>query len=281
MWWVEAVTTGFSSPTSAWRVQVFQMAFAMACLGKTTIAIGFGWDRFREGTYERYELSRVHGPARAKSIRILYRPLLLVRGIASVLLLFGVLPRTACIVIAAALGVELLYEKRFNTVYMCVLAVCLSCAGSYAVSLNVSREVDDSNTWAQFLIMINAWHIYWNSAWQKLRSRQFMSGLLLNQYLTFVSTVEASERRGEYSLVRRLMSSGRKDVVTRMGAWRFLAVGTVACEIVLPIGLMWEGSVIASIVIGFGMHVAFTVLMPRQILGFSIASVGTFVVFMQ
>ena len=73
---------------------------------------------------------------------------------------------------------ELLYLENPNAVrYTLPTGTCLLLAGDLGHGLTIGHDPSTANTWAQCLIVLITTDIYWNSAWQKLRSPQFRSGL--------------------------------------------------------------------------------------------------------
>ncbi|MET9452503.1 hypothetical protein [Streptomyces cinerochromogenes] len=69
---------------------------------------------------------------------------------------------------------------RPNTVrYTLLTGVCLFVGGDLGHGLSIEHAPSAANTWALCLLVLITADIYWNSAWQKLRSDQFRSGLYL------------------------------------------------------------------------------------------------------
>lgn len=74
----------------------------------------------------------------------------------------------------------MLYLMRPNTVrYTLLTGVCLFVGGDLGHGLSIEHAPSAANTWALCLLVLITADIYWNSAWQKLRSDQFRSGLYL------------------------------------------------------------------------------------------------------
>ncbi|MFJ1610754.1 hypothetical protein ACIOHS_46770 [Streptomyces sp. NPDC088253] len=63
--------------------------------------------------------------------------------------------------------------------YTLLTGGCLLLAGDLGHGLRIEHGPSTANTWAQCLLVLVTTDIYWNSAWQKLRSPQFRTGLYL------------------------------------------------------------------------------------------------------
>jgi hypothetical protein len=122
--------------------------------------------------------------------------------------------------------------------------------------------------------------IYWNSAWQKLQSEQFRTGLYLAQWVHVLTQVrEKLPHRRQFAvpgLVRRHLGNLTDRDVRR---WRLVAAAVIAAEIALPPALLLPATMPYAVAAGIGMHAAFTCLKPRQLITFSGLTVGTYVAF--
>ncbi|MER6318837.1 hypothetical protein ABT237_34525 [Streptomyces sp. NPDC001581] len=122
--------------------------------------------------------------------------------------------------------------------------------------------------------------IYWNSAWQKLRSPQFRNGLYLAQWIhTYAQVRDRLPYRRQYvvpAIVRR-HAGNLTDRDVRL--WRTLAATVIAAEIALPPALLVEQTMPYAVAAGIAMHAAFTCLKPRQLITFSGLTLGTYVAF--
>ncbi|MGW0583688.1 hypothetical protein ACWD25_49065, partial [Streptomyces sp. NPDC002920] len=79
---------------------------------------------------------------------------------------------------------ERLYLKSPNAVrYTLLTEGCLLLAGDLGTDPHLRHGSSTANTWAQRLLVLITTDIYWNSAWNKLRSPQFRSGLHLAQWV--------------------------------------------------------------------------------------------------
>ncbi|MEU8737608.1 hypothetical protein [Streptomyces halstedii] len=282
MWFFDAIGAGFQYPTDPGRLQLFRMVFGTALTARFVLSLGQGgWSRFTGGSLSLHLAEQRFGPARARLLAAVYRPVLVVRITAAAALAVGLMPRLALLLVVAAAAVELLYLKSPNAVrYTLLTGACLLLAGNLGHGLAV-EHVPTANTWAQCLLVLVTADIYWNSAWQKLNSDQFRSGLYLAQWVHVYAQVkdQLPHRRFQYAvpgLVRRHAGnlSGRDVRV-----WRTVAALTIAAEITLPAALLVPQTMPYAVAAGIAMHVAFICLKPRQLITFSGLTVGTYVAF--
>lgn len=280
MWWCDAVLSGFTTPTDEARIQLFRVLLGAACLAKFLIAPTHGgWSRLALGSFPRYGLARRFGLGRADLIGGAYRSVLCLRAVAAGAYLTGVLPRLAGLVVIGGLLFELTYAWRNNTIYLALLVGCTLLSGALGGGLAWRHRMSDANTWAQFLVVLVTIDLYWNSAWQKLRSRHFTSGLLLAQFSHFIGRVRGRLRYREFWYpvwVYRLLGRGDEPARRR---WRVLSVAVIGLEMILPIGLLVPVMRPVAIASGIAMHACFTMLLPRQLVGFSVATVSTYLLF--
>jgi hypothetical protein len=280
VWLFDAFASLFTMPTDEAHMQYFRMGLALACLLKFAVWFSHGaWERLEEGAFPRYDLSRRLGVRRAAFVAAAYRPILVIRPVAAALLLIGVWPKVAALVVMAGLLFELHYEYRSNTLFLTLMTGCLLVAGDPGTGLTVTHRLSDANTWAQTLVVLITIDVYWNSAWHKLRSEHYRSGLLLAQYVVFTARAQRKMPYREFFYPRwfmRSLGTGANEAIQR---WRFLAKAVIVLEIVLPLGLLTPFLWPYAVALGIVMHAAFILLVPRHLLGFTIATVSSYIAF--
>ncbi|MFB7594662.1 hypothetical protein [Streptomyces sp. NPDC056160] len=282
MWFCDALASGFQQPTDPVRLQIFRIVFGTVVAMRFLLSFGQGgWHRFTDGSLSAHLAETRCGPVRARLLLTLYQPALIVRAAAAVALAAGVLPRAALLLVLAGAAMELSYLKSPNAVrYTLLTGGCLLLAGDLGAGLHLTHGSTTANTWAQALLVLVTTDIYWNSAWQKLRSPQFRSGLYLAQWVHVYDQVrEQLPYRRQHAVpggVRRAMGGlTHRDICL----WRLVAAVVIALEIVLPPALLVQETMPYAVVAGVGMHAAFTCLKPRQLLTFSGLTVGTYIAF--
>ncbi|MFJ3309567.1 hypothetical protein ACIPSA_42345 [Streptomyces sp. NPDC086549] len=184
MWFFEALTSGFRSPTDPGRLQLFRVVYGTVLALRFALSIGQGgWRRFASGSLSLNLTQQRFGPRRGRILAGVYRPALIARTTAAALAA-GLVPRLALLVVLAGAAMELLYLKSPSAVRFTLLTgVCLLTAGDLGHGLTIEHHPSTANTWARALLALVTTDLYWNSAFQKLRSRQWRTGLYLAQWM--------------------------------------------------------------------------------------------------
>lgn len=280
MWLFNAFRDNFGLPTHEGHLQLFRILFGLACTTKFTESLRHGgWERFAPGTFERHRIMRTQRTHVAEFILATYRPLLIARLLAGVAVLCGVATKEGLVVIVVALAIENYYEFRRHTTFMALCALLMLPAHALGRGLELSSATSSQNTWAQALIVLLVVEVYWNSAWLKIRSSQFHSGRLLAQLMHFNLNVRTRLPYREFIFprpVRRLLCGNGPAEVAR---WRLLSRATIVMETLLPLGLLFRPTYAVAVGLGIAMHTAFTFLVPRRLVPFSLATVATYALF--
>jgi hypothetical protein len=279
VWLIESLLHGFRDATPEWRIQLFRILFGVACLAKFSVTFGHGgFARMAPGSLGRFQLCATHGQRRGQLLSDAYQPILVVRWIAATAVLCGFEPRIALVVVGLGLLFELTYAFRYNTIYLALLTCCLIAAGDLGRGFRFSAE-SSNNTWAQFLIVFITIDLYWNSAWQKIRSAHFHEGLLLAQFVHFISRVQHRLSYREFFYPKMMLTYLGSLEEASIGRWKLISRAVIVIELLLPLGLLCPPFYPYAVAVGIGMHLGFTVLMPRQLIGFSTATAGTYILF--
>ncbi|MER6367419.1 hypothetical protein ABT255_03400 [Streptomyces mirabilis] len=282
MWFFDAVGSGFQHPTDPGRLQWFRIVFGTVCAARFALSIGQGgWDRLVPGSISLHLAEQRFGAGRARLLASVYRPVLIVRTVAALALAAGLVPRLSLLLVLAGAAMELLYLKSPNAVrYTLLTGACLLLAGDLGHGLRIEHGPSTANTWAQCLLVLVTTDIYWNSAWQKLKSPQFRTGLYLAQWVHVLTQVrEQLPYRRQFAVpgfVRRHMGN-LTDRDVRL--WRLIAAAAIVAEIMLPPALLFSATMPYAVAAGLGMHAAFTCLKPRQLVTFSGLTVGSYFAF--
>ncbi|MEU3353087.1 hypothetical protein [Streptomyces sp. NPDC037389] len=282
MWFFDAFASGFQHPTAPGQLQWFRITFGTVLTLRFALAFGQGgWERFAATSISAHLAEQRLGPARARLLITLYRPALIVRTAAALALACGLAPRLALLPVLAGAAMELLYLKSPNAIrYTLLTGASLLLAGDLGHGLHVEHGLSTANTWAQCLLVLITTDIYWNSAWQKLRSPQFRTGLYLAQWIhVYTQVKDQLPYRRQYAvprIVRRHMGN-LTDRDVRL--WRLIATTVITAEIALPPALLIPQTMPYAVAAGIGMHVAFSCLKPRQLLTFSGLTLGTYFAF--
>ncbi|MEU6260206.1 hypothetical protein ACFUEN_29630 [Streptomyces griseorubiginosus] len=282
MWFFDAITAGFRYPTDPGRLQLFRIIFGTICTLRFALSIGQGgWHRIIPGSLSLHLAEQRFGPRRARLLAGLYRPALVIRTAAAVALTLGLLPRLSLLAVLAGATMELFYLRSPNAVrYTLLTGSCLLVAGDLGHGLAIEHTPSTANTWAQCLLVLITTDIYWNSAWQKLRSPQFRTGLYLAQWVHVLTQVrEQLPYHRQFAvpgLIRRHLGNlSERDV----RLWQMISTAVITAEITLPPALLVHATTPWAIALGIGIHTAFACLKPRQLITFSGLTVGTYTAF--
>lgn len=282
MWFFDAVATGFQHPTDPARLQWFRIIFATICTLRFTLAFGQGgWNRFTPDSLSTHLAQQRLGPTTARLLITCYRPALIIRTAAALALATGPAPQPALLLTLAGAAMELLYLKSPNAIrYTLLTGTCLLLAGDLGHGLRIEQGHSTANTWAQCLLVLITTHIYWNSAWHKLRSPQFRSGLYLAQWIHVYTQIRNQLPYKHQYGVPRLVRHHTGNLTPRdIQIWRTAAITVIAAEIALPLALLTPPTTPYAVIAGTLMHAAFTCLKPRQLITFSGLTLGTYLAF--
>lgn len=283
MWFFDALASGFQHPTDPGRLQWFRILFGTVLTARFALSIGQGgWDRLTSGSLSIHLVEERFGPARARLLARVYRPALVIRTVAALALAAGLAPRLSLLVVLAGAAMELLYLKSPNAVrYTLLTGACLLLAGNLGHGLTIEHDQSTANTWAQCLLVLITTDIYWNSAWQKIRSPQFRSGLYLAQWIHTYSQVkdQLPHRRGQYAVPGLVLRHAGNLTDRDIRLWRMAAAAVIAAELALPPALLIPQTMPYAVVAGITMHTAFSCLKPRQLVTFSGLTLATYVAF--
>ncbi|OIJ88150.1 hypothetical protein BIV25_37215 [Streptomyces sp. MUSC 14] len=282
MWFFDALASGFQQPTDPGCLQWFRIIFGTVLTARFALAFGQGgWDRLSPGSLSAHLAEQRLGPARARLLIGVYRPVLIVRAAAALALALGFVPRVTLLVVLAGAAMELLYLKSPNAIrYTLLTGTCLLLAGDLGQGLRIEHSLSTANTWAQCLLVLITTDIYWNSAWQKLRSPQFRSGLYLAQWIhTYSQVREHLSYRRQFAVPGIVLRHAGNLTERDVRLWRLVAVTVITAESALPPALLIPQSTPYAVAAGITMHVAFTCLKPRQLLTFSGLTIATYVAF--
>ncbi|MGW3957090.1 hypothetical protein ACWEKM_40805 [Streptomyces sp. NPDC004752] len=282
MWFFDVVADGFQHPTDPGRLQLFRIAYGTVLAARFALSFGQGgWKRFAPGSLSLNLAEQRFGPRHGRLLAGLYRPMLILRTAAAVALAVGLVPRLALLLVLAGAAMELLYLKSPSAVRFTLLTgACLLVAGDLGHGLAIEHHPSTANTWAQVLLVLVTTDLYWNSAFQKLRSRQFRTGLYLAQWMhAYTQLHDQIPYRRRHAITgvvhRRTGNLTARDI----RVWHLVAVTVIVAEIALPVALLLPQTTSYAVAAGIGMHAAFTLLKPRQLLTFSGLSVGTYTAF--
>ncbi|MFD8810756.1 hypothetical protein ACFV23_04495 [Streptomyces sp. NPDC059627] len=280
----------------------FRLVLGTALLWKITADHVFGMARFfdlspkslQRWRYERAEMS-VKLLLSPTAFKVFYTA----RALAALCVLAGVLTPLASAIVSAWCVFEFTWDRKFNTLFlgaMCLPFVFTRGADTY-LSLQSLLDApspgaffdparvpgDGRPSWPQAAAVVLVFHLYWSSAWHKAASRQFTSGYTLQRVFEQLVSVRDDLPDGprEYFFpdwfTRRFATADPSLVARR---WRLPSLATIAVEAVLPLLLIFPATWPAGALLGLLTHASFTTLLPKRLVPFGLASVGTYVLFL-
>ncbi|MEH0432144.1 hypothetical protein ACKI1I_42940 [Streptomyces turgidiscabies] len=282
MWFFYALASGFRSPTDPGRLQLFRIAYGSVLALRFALSFGQGgWSRFAPGSLSLRLAQQRFGPRRSRLLAGVYRPALIVRTAAAVILAAGIAPRLTLLLVLAGTAMELLYLKSPAAVRFTLLTgACLMVAGDLGHGLTIEHHPSTANTWAQILLALVTADLYWNSAVQKIRSVQFRTGLYLAQWMYAYTQLKDQLPYRRQNAIPGVVLRHTSNLTPRdIRLWRLVAAAVITAEIVLPIVLLIPQTTPYTVAAGITLHAAFTLLKPRQLLTFSGLTVGSYLAF--
>ncbi|WP_328322983.1 MULTISPECIES: hypothetical protein [unclassified Streptomyces] len=178
MWFFEALASKFHYPTDLARLQMFRIVLGTVLTVCFALSTGQGaWNRSTAEALSFHLAEQRFGPGRARFLARAYRPVLITRTIAALTLAAALASGLSLLLVLAGAAMELLCLESPNAIrYTLLTGASLLAAGRLGHGLHIDHGRNTASTWAQCLLVLITTDIYWNSAWQKLRSPQFPPG---------------------------------------------------------------------------------------------------------
>jgi hypothetical protein len=291
MWVLDSIANGYE-PVPSLPLGVFRIGLGLAMLWK------FGWDQhwgaaqqFGEGTYVRWRYERSSSALRTIPARC-YGRLYRARWMAAVCFAMGFATPLAGLCLAAWFAFEFSYDHKYHTVFLGAATLILSAStgtsdhlavalGSNGIQVRGVCRRCEADPWPQILIVLLTTQMYWSSAFHKARSGQFRSGAVLQQTVEHYAAISPSMPYREI-WYGRLVARVPSLIAPRpmWGGWRAAALGSILVEGLLPVLLLGPWRLwLAGVVLGSVLHASFTLLLPRRLMPFTIATISTYVLF--
>jgi hypothetical protein len=294
-WIWSYLSSGLRAPQQSLGVCVFRIGLALAVLSKFVIEHRRGSSCcLQPGTFTSYQLRSK--PRLRAAVTAVYPIAYRLKWLAVVLLLFGVVPQTAAILLVGWFVLRLPVDSLNHTFYLMLCCLCLAaCAGlddclTWRTGIRILHDGPASvlhaeserlsDPFGQLVIVLLTSQMYLATAVRKIRSVEFRQGRVLHriaEHLVLTSG-QAPYRDAWYpGVVVRMLVAGDHEAMSRR--WRPAAVGTIIVELVLPFGLavpwLWSWFAVAGLVL----HLGFTFLLPIRLIPYGLATVSSFVLF--
>ncbi|MFG1807661.1 hypothetical protein [Streptomyces sp. NPDC049040] len=220
------------------------------------------------------------------------------RAVAVLAVFAGVLTPLAAGVVAAWCVFEFTFDRKFNTLFLGMMSVPFVFATGTGTWFSLQSLLDAPSlsafaapspapgggvSWPQAAAVVLMFQVYWSSALYKARSRQFTSGDTLQKVFAQLASLreELPDRQREYFFpgwFTRRFATAESSLVARR--WRIPSLVTVGVEAALPVLLVFPATWWVGALLGVLMHGAFTAMLPKRLVPFSLASLGTYVLFL-
>ncbi len=297
MWPLTSLVTGLPDIPST-SLGVFRFALGLAVVWKTLWEHHWGGaSYFNEDSLTRWRYERRVRFRKLVPTPTAYRVFYYTRMVCALLLLAGFLSQIALIVLALWYFFEFSFDRKFHTAFLGLCCTFLTLSSDTENYLSVGRLLIASSLtdffapgvaaqatadpWPQVLLTLLVVHLYWSSAWHKLRSPQFLSGDALQKALEHYALIRKDVRHSEIwypNRLTRVLTVDEPDAVRRR--WRLPSQATVAVEALIPVLLLIPATWGIACVAGILLHIAFTGILPRRLLPFTIATVATYPLFL-
>jgi len=293
MWLIDSLTSDMPGVSSA-PLSLFRFLLGIAIVWKVSWEHHWGAARY----FDDDSLVRWRYINRPGSIKLLlspsaYRAFYWARIAAGAFVLTGVASQVGAIILGAWFAFEATFDRKYHTIFLCLCSFIIALSPSLDQHFSIinlgghdplgeflgtsGSAAQEADPWPQILLCLLVIQMYWSSAWRKFRSRQFMSGDALRKafehYYLIRDHIPHREIWYPAWLMRRILAEENQ-------VWlRAAATLTVVLEIGLPILLMLPSSWIVGVALGISMHVMFTLIMPKRLVPYGLATIATYPLF--
>lgn len=294
MWILDSIASGMR-PVPVITMSGFRVLVGLAAAWKILYEMRVGGLRyFDNDSFVRWRyLRRLPLPHLEVSSKG-YRGFNLIATAACLALIAGI----AAPYMAAILALWFFFERTFTRLYhpaflaLCCMIMALTPNIGQCLSVGALTNSEGSRLCVgrldetltsplpQILGVLLTVQMYWSSAYIKARSPQYMSGDALAKLFEHMYQIKPQIRFNEITYpawaLRRMAGDDPSRAVKR---WRWPSRLAVALEVLVPILLIVPGSWLAGVAVGILMHFAFTAIFAKRLVPFGLASVATYVLF--
>ena len=284
MWWLDAFRANFPAQFPLAPLCIFRILFACACLQKFFVETKRGYYSYYEPHTFLY-VQRQFAPGVLRVSPALYKSLYVVKFFAALSLLLGIVPQLAAGILLTWFLVESAVYFKFHVSYFALLsgALVLSPGLGAQFSLNTgqSAAARTGDGFGPFLIIATTVFLYLVTALRKARSVEFTSGGTLAASFRSLQNERLHKHHadGWYPLpVARYFDCMDDERARRR--WRPFALATIAIELALPLLLLATPVSLFGAILGILFHCCVTLLLPLTLAHFSLATISTYVLFL-
>lgn len=295
MWILKSMSGGYP-PVPDIPLSAFRVGLAIAIAWKVAWEHRWGASRyFDETNYVGWRFHKVHiwwVSVGSNSYRLMYFS----RAVATVAILLGVGARFAALALAFWFFFEFNFDRKYHTLFLGLCSMLAACSSGIDNHFTLREGWDliggrgglapvspvGVDPLPQILLVLLVAQMYWSSAYHKARSPQFRSGRGLQQIAEHYTTIESEMPFHEIwyaGLVRRFPCLSRPAPI--WPGWRLAALSTIFLETIIPVLLLLSSTTWrVSVILGLTMHLGFTLLLPKRLLPFTVATLSTYILFL-
>ncbi|HEY5816689.1 MAG TPA: hypothetical protein VIS95_10190 [Solirubrobacterales bacterium] len=263
------------------------MLFASACLLKFGVETRRGYFHYLDdGSYLHTHHVLSDGLPVSPAV---YRYAYIGKFAAAALLLFGIAPQAMAAVLAIWFLLECAIYFKFHTCYFALLAAALAFSPDLGDAFTLSGLLGSQPLLPQYdptsdglaaaLVVCVTASLYVFSARHKWRSPEFMSGRVIETTLRAIPAAGPQRRFADGIYSKRLVAYfAPADRSLARRRCRPFARLTVGLEAVLPLMLLFGPPLL--VLVGVALHLSITMLFPITLAHFSLATVGSYVLFL-
>lgn len=198
---------------------------------------------------------------------------------ACTLALGGWLSAAAAAVLAAwFLAIEPRYDYKHHTLFIGVACAFVSLVAPTGLLLEGPQHSPEAQLLLTSVLVAVLVQVYLSSAWIKILSPMFRSGLVLANLFDYLAVEQQRFRITEtyipVELIRHIERISDTPSYSRL--WKTLAWATIATEALVAGLLLVPHCRPYGMSLGIVMHFAFTLILPRRLLPFLLATVGLY-----
>ncbi len=295
MWLVESLTSGFTQPIPIAPLCLFRVLFGLSCLLKFFVETKRGYYRYFESSmflYVHYQLSPHRLPIRP----VFYRWMYIGKIVVGTFLTLGLFSQIAAILLAIWFAVECSIYFKFHVSFFLLVSFILGLSADIGTvfgyhTLWLAWRGDKNSLLSDLsktgdglvpcMLVMTTSALYVFSAIRKIRSNDFTGGTVLYVTLQYLQQERCRRRHAEMFypdwFITHCVERTEKQLKR---IWRPVAGLTIAIEFILPFLLLTNRLGFAAALLGFVVHVGFTFLQPVTLAHFSLATVATYILFL-
>jgi hypothetical protein len=284
MWWLDAFRANFPAHFPLAPLCIFRILFACACLQKFFVETKRGYYFYYEPHTFLY-VQRQFAPGILRVSPAVYKTLYVLKFFAAFFLLLGIAPQFAAAILMTWFIVESAVYFKFHVSYFALLSGALALSPGLGAQLSFnpgqSAAARTGDGFGPFLIITTTVFLYLVTALRKAQSIEFTSGGTLAASFHALQNERSYKHHAEGwypAPVVKYFDCMDEERARRR--WRPFALATIAIELALPLLLLATPISQFGAALGILFHCCVTFLLPLTLTHFSLATISTYVLFL-